>query len=56
MAEDRHKDKVRGVRIPDDRWKAVQEKAKRDGTSANQVVNDAIEKELKRDARRRKKN
>ncbi len=55
MADDRHKDKVRGIRIPDGRWEAVKDKAKRDGSSANEVVNDAIEKELRRDARKRKK-
>ena len=54
MAEDRHKDKVRGIRIPDGRWEAVKDKAKREGKSANEVVNDAIEKDLKRDARKRK--
>lgn len=55
MADDRHKDKARGVRIPDGRWQAVKDKAERDGKTANEVVNDAIEKELRRDARKRGK-
>lgn len=46
---------VRSVRIPDGRWEAVKDKAKREGKSSSDVVNEAIEEHLQKDAKKRKK-
>ncbi|WP_433174183.1 hypothetical protein [Actinoallomurus sp. CA-150999] len=45
---------VRSVRIPDGRWDAVKDKAKREGKSASDVVNEALEEHLSRDQRKKK--
>ncbi|MGI5232837.1 hypothetical protein [Actinoallomurus sp. CA-142502] len=47
--------KARSVRIPDGRWKAVNDIAERDDKTASDVVNEAIEEHIQRDAKRQKK-
>jgi predicted DNA-binding protein len=43
MADDRHKNKARGIRIPDERYKQAKEKAEKEGKSVTDVVNEALE-------------
>jgi predicted DNA-binding protein len=43
---------VRTVRMPDGRWNAVLDIAKRDGKTASDVVNEAVEEHIKKDAKR----
>lgn len=44
MGEDRHKNKSRGIRIPDERYEQAKEKAEKEGKSITDVVNDCLEK------------
>ncbi|GAA0348095.1 hypothetical protein NE235_10840 [Actinoallomurus spadix] len=46
---------VRSVRIPDGRWQAVKDKARRENKTASDVVNEALEEHLAKDERRKKK-
>lgn len=36
--------KIRGVRVPDPRWEAAQERAAREGTTVSAVVNRFLER------------
>ncbi|MBT2207036.1 hypothetical protein [Actinomadura sp. NEAU-AAG7] len=46
---------VRSVRVPDGRWQAVKDMAERENKTTSDVVNEALEEHLQRDAKRRKK-
>ena len=46
---------VRSVRVPDGRWNAVKDKAKREGKTTSDVVNEALEEHLQKDAKKRGK-
>jgi predicted DNA-binding protein len=48
MAKDVH-----SVRIPEGRWKAVKAIAERDDKTASDVVNEAIEEHIQKDAKRK---
>lgn len=50
MAKDVH-----SVRIPAGRWKAVQDIATRDEKTASDVINEAVEEHVQRDAKRKGK-
>jgi predicted HicB family RNase H-like nuclease len=39
---------IRGVRVPDERWKQAKEKAEAEGKSVTDVVNDCLEKYVKK--------
>jgi predicted DNA-binding protein len=43
---------VRAVRMPDGRWDAVKDIAKRDNKTASDVVNEAVEEHIQKDAKR----
>jgi hypothetical protein len=43
---------VRAVRVSDGRWNAVLDIAKRDNKTASDVVNEAVEEHIQRDAKR----
>lgn len=47
--------RVHSVRIADGRWKAVEDIAARDNKTASDVVNEAVEEHIQRDAKRRGK-
>lgn len=46
---------VRSVRIPDGRWNAVKDIAKREKKTASDVVNEAVEERIQKDAKKRGK-
>lgn len=41
--------KIRGVRVPDERWKQAQEKAAREGRTVSDVINECLEKYVSKD-------
>jgi hypothetical protein len=47
--------KARSVRIPDGRWNAVLKIAERDNKTASDVVNEAVEEYVQRDAKRHRR-
>lgn len=42
MAEGRKPSNLRAVRVPDDLWRAAQQRAHEQGTSVSAVLNDAL--------------
>jgi len=51
---DRHRHPSRGIRVPDERWKKAQEKAKREGRTITEVINEELEKYIQRPDRKKK--
>ncbi|MBA9001992.1 hypothetical protein [Thermomonospora cellulosilytica] len=51
---DRHRHPSRGIRIPDERWEAAKKKAEREGRTITEVVNEELEKYIKRPDRKKK--
>jgi predicted DNA-binding protein len=51
---DRHKHPQRGIRVPDERWEQATEKAKREGRTITEVVNEELEKYVRRPDHKKK--
>ncbi|WP_329249543.1 hypothetical protein OG417_03340 [Actinoallomurus sp. NBC_01490] len=49
---DRHKHKARGIRVPDERWEQAKQKAEEEGVTLQDVVNECLEKFIKRPKRK----
>lgn len=43
----------RTVRVPDGRWQAAKEKAEREGKDVSDVVNDCLERYVRRDGKKK---